>query len=104
LAALYPSPMVRGPSLQRIYFAADLIGIFVAAASFLWWLGRTKRSPSIAQDASLFLLFCNAAILLSPEGPWRTDVFGDFAPAQVGVLLLFTILTAFQVALWRFTR
>src|SRR5215468_4304646 len=35
LAALYPSPLVRGEGLQRIYIGADLIGLSVASVALV---------------------------------------------------------------------
>src|SRR5262249_13600694 len=45
LAALYPSPLVRGERLQRIYLAADLIGLFVAIVALARWARASTLHP-----------------------------------------------------------
>jgi hypothetical protein len=101
LAVTYPSPMVRGANLQKLYFDADLIGLFAGFGALLTWAICERKAPSLAHIVTIFLLFCDGAILLTPLGPWRTDVFGDFGPARLILLLMFATLTLFQGVLWR---
>jgi hypothetical protein len=65
LAALYPSPLVRGEGLQRIYVGADLIGLSVASVALVGrgqQLWAEKRSPERTR------LPVNIADLLSGAG------------------------------------
>jgi hypothetical protein len=108
LAALYPSPIVRGASLQRVYFAADLIGLFVATIAILT-RGRAniaaKRSPDAAFALALSMATFDAGILLVPFSPWRLDLFGSsyFGP-QLVVMVFFAVVTAVQVIAWKLSR
>src|SRR5262249_5991872 len=56
LAALYPSPLVRGSNMQRVYFGADLLGLFVSAVAIVRWTQRNvaaKRSPNTTSFVAL---------------------------------------------------
>jgi hypothetical protein len=101
IAALYPSPIVRGASLQRIYLAADLSGLFVAIVTIARW-ARLRRSPNSAHGIALGLVVLDFAILVMPYSPWRGSVFaGRFDVVQVVILGTFAAAAAFQgVALW----
>lgn len=105
LAAAYPSPLVRGEGLQRVYFAADLIGLFVSAAAIVVWAQRklaAKRSPDTTSFVALGLVALDAIILLTPFSPWRGMVYGsDFAGIQVVLALFFGAFTLAQVLAWR---
>lgn len=107
LGALYPSPLVRGESLQRVYFAADLIGLFVSAVALVGWAQRgvaAKRSPDSASLVAMSLVALDGAILLAPFSPWRGALYGsDFAGIQLIVALFFATFTAAQVIAWRFS-
>jgi hypothetical protein len=107
LAALYPSPLVRGEALQRVYFAADLIGLFVSAAALVLWSQRTmaaRRSPDSSSMVALALIALDGAILLAPFSPWRGVLFGsDFTGIQLIIVLYFAVFTAAQVIAWRFS-
>lgn len=107
LGALYPSPLVRGAGLQRVYFAADLIGLFVSAAALVGWAQRNmaaKRSPDSASLVALALVALDGSILLAPFSPWRGALFGsDFGGIQVIVTLFFVTFAVAQVVAWRFT-
>jgi hypothetical protein len=104
LAAAYPSPMVRGDGLQRVYFAADLIGLFVSTVACVTWARagiRAERSPSGAQGVALALITLDAAILLAPFSPWRAALFSAFyGGVQLIIMLFFAVLTAAQVIAW----
>jgi hypothetical protein len=105
LGALYPSPLVRGEGLQRIYFAADLIGLFVSAVAIVGWTQRklvAKRSPDSASLVALCLVALDGAILLAPFSPWRAVLYGsDFAGIQIIITMFFGIFTVTQVIAWR---
>jgi hypothetical protein len=107
LGALYPSPLVRGAGLQRFYFAADLIGLFVSAIALVGWAQRgiaAKRSPDSSSLVALALVALDGAILLAPFSPWRGVLFGsDYAGIQVIIVLFFAAFTAAQVIAWRFS-
>jgi hypothetical protein len=105
LAALYPSPLVRGPSLQRIYFAADLIGLFVSAVAIVRWVQRNlaaRSSPDTTSFIALGLVALDATILLTPFSPWRGVVFGsDFSGIQLVITTFFGTFVVAQVLAWK---
>lgn len=107
LSALYPSPLVRGAGLQRIYLAADLIGLFVSTVALITWARAgiaAKRSPDSAPLVAIGLVLLDAAILVTPLSPWRGSVFGaSFEGVQVEILIVFAALTAAQVIAWRYS-
>jgi hypothetical protein len=108
LAALYPSPLVRGANLQRVYLASDLIGLFVSIVALVGWARRgiaAKRSPGSVHVVALGLVILDAAILIAPLSPWRGSVFGaSFDATQLIITVSFAALAAVQVILWRSTR
>lgn len=105
LASLYPSPLVTGARLQRVYYAADLLTFFVAAAALARWADRglaAKRSPNGASMVALSLWALQGVIAFAPFGPWRGDVFGsDFSGIQVCVAAVFGCFTCAQLIAWR---
>ncbi len=107
LGALYPSPLVRGESLQRVYFAIDLFGLFVSAAAIAVWTQRrlaAKRSPDSSSIIAVCLIALDGAILLAPFSPFRAELFGsDFSGIQVIVAMFFAAFTVAQVIAWRFS-
>ncbi len=107
LGAMYPSPLVKGAHLQRIYFAADLIALFVSAVALARWLQRgaaMKRSPDSASLIAIGLVSLDGAILLAPFSPWRGVVFGsDFSGIQLIIAIFFATFAVAQVAAWRFS-
>lgn len=103
LAALYPSPLVRGDGLRRIYLGADLTGLAVTAIALALWR-RTPRSPTPAHVVTLILVFLDLAVLLNPLGPYKAGLFGvPFDPVQVTILVGFAAVALYQGALWRFS-
>lgn len=107
LAVLYPSPLVRGEGLQRIYLAADLIGLFVSAIALISESRRgiaAKKSPGSASMVAIGLVLLDVAILLTPLSPWRGSVFGaSFDGVQVEIIVVFAAMSAAQGILWRFS-
>ena len=103
LAVLYPSPIVRGAGLARIYLAADLIGLFVAVVTLVQRV-RSRRPPTSAHAVVLALVASDLAILLVPYSPWRAGLFGRYDGAQLMILVLFVALTCFQGVLVWFSR
>jgi hypothetical protein len=102
LAALYPSPVVRGPGLARVYLAAELAGLFAAVAAIGVW-ARRRAPPSAPVAVALALVLADLAILLTPFSPWREGLFGYYDPAQLMILVLFSGLALVQGVLWRFS-
>jgi hypothetical protein len=103
LAALYPSPLVRGEGLQRAYLAADLIGLFVSTVALITWARAVKRSHRSAAMVALALVLLDFAILLTPVSPWRASVIGaSFDGVQFFIMVSFASLAAAQVIAWRF--
>jgi hypothetical protein len=107
LGALYPSPLVRGVGLQRFYFAADLVGLFVSAAALFLWAQRSiaaQRSPDSSSLVALCLVSLDGAILLAPFSPWRGVLFGsDYSGIQLVITLFFGTFFVAQVIAWRFS-
>lgn len=104
LAAFYPSPLVRGDGLQRIYFGADLIALFVSTVALITKARAriaVRESPDGAYLVALGLVLLDAAILLAPFSPWRADLFGSpYGGVQVALTLFFGVITTAQVTTW----
>lgn len=103
VGALYPSPLVRGAGIARVYLAADLAGLFVAVV-VLAQRALSKRPPTSAHAVALALVASDLAILLAPYSPWRGDLFGRYDGAQIMVVVLFVVLFCFQGVLLWFSR
>lgn len=103
LAALYPSPAVRGAELARLYLAGDLAGLFTAIAALAWW-ARLRRWPGSAHAVAIGLIVLDIATLVTPFSPWHGAIFGpDYDVTQVEMLSVFAVICAAQVILWRFS-
>jgi hypothetical protein len=103
LAALYPSPLVRGVGLQRIYLAADLLGLFVSVVAVVSW-ARLRKPPTSAHGVAIGLVIIDALILLTPYSPWRGSVFSDrYDVTQLEIVVFFAAFSVAQVILWRFS-
>lgn len=102
LAIAYPSPLVRGAGLARVYLAADLAGLFVSFTVLGRWT-LLHRTPSTAHAVAIVLVFLDLAVLLVPYGPWRNGLFGPYESVQVMVLVVFAAIAAVQGVLWRFS-
>src|SRR5262249_9167145 len=103
LAAAYPSPMVRGEELQRLYPAADLVGLAVSSIALVGWARRTiaeGRSPGSAHMIAIGLVLLDLGILLIPHSPWREGTwispFGRFDIIQIGIVVFFAVFAAAQ--------
>jgi hypothetical protein len=107
LAALYPSPLVRGLGLQRIYFAADLLGLFVSTVALITWVrraGAAKQSPSLVHFVAVGMVAFDALILLAPYSPWRGALFdAPYTAPQWVILTFFAVVMAVQVIAWKRT-
>ncbi len=105
LGAMFPSSLVIGQGLRRVYFAADLVGLFVSAVALVGWSQRAiaaKRSPDSASLVAMSLVALDGAILMAPFSPWRGALYGsDFAGIQVIVALFFATFAVAQVIAWR---
>jgi hypothetical protein len=98
-AVLYPSSLVRGAGIARVYLAADLLGLFVATAVLIQRVLR-RRPPTSSHAVVLALVASDFAILLVPYSPWRDGLFGRYDGVQLMVLVLFVVLTCYQGVLW----
>jgi hypothetical protein len=96
-----------GSRLQRFYFGADLVGLFVSAAALVRWgqrLSAAKLSPDSASVVALGLFALDGAILLAPFSPWRANVYAsDFSGIQLIIAMFFATFTVVQVIAWRFS-
>lgn len=108
LGALYPSPLVRGEGLQRVYLATDLIGLAISIVVLLGWARRTMaagRWSGSAPMVAIGLVLLDLGILLVPYSPWRGSLFaGRFDVVQVGIVIFFAAFAAVQGVLWRFSK
>ena len=108
--ARFALPVAHGARCElaaRVYFGADLIGLFIATVALIIE-GRNdiaaKRSPSGASVVALFLVMLDAGILLAPFSPWRNALFAaDFKGVQFLITASFAIVTIVQVSLWKYT-
>ena len=104
LAALYPSPAVRGAALAKLYLAADLVGLFLASAALVWW-ARLRRSPDSAHIVAITFIVLDIAILITPYSPWRVGYFNGRAETpQVMTIVVFSGLAFVQGVLWKFSQ
>lgn len=105
LAALYPSPLVRGASLERIYLTADFVALAVAALALVSVMhGRRSLGSSGAVALALFAL--DLGILLVPASPWRERTWvlgGRVDVVQVGFIVFFAAIGAAQGIAWHFS-
>jgi hypothetical protein len=100
LAVLYPSPLVRGAGLARVYLAAGLASVAVSIACVLRFAQR-RISPRAPQAVALFLLAADVAVLLT--GPWRASIFVGWDSAKVVLLVAYVFIAGIQGVLWRFS-
>ncbi len=104
LAALYPSPSVRGAALARFYLAVDLVALFFASAALVWW-ARLRRSPDSAHFVAITFIVLDIAILITPYSPWRVGYFNGRAETpQVMTIAIFSVLAIVQGVLWKFSQ
>jgi hypothetical protein len=102
-AVLYPSPLVYGEGLARIYLACDLIGLFISIVVFVRWVRERK---ALTSSHVVLLLFAagDVSILLAPYSAWRGGIFNSYETAQFALLLVFLAMAIYQgVVLWRST-
>jgi hypothetical protein len=105
LAALYPSPYVRGAGLQQVYVAADFVALAVAALALLTEARAdiaARRSPSSSSAVATAFVLIDGGLLVAPMSPWRGDVFVTpyFGP-QLVIAVLFSIIAATELVAWR---
>jgi hypothetical protein len=109
IAALYPSPLVRGAGLARVYFASTVLGLCVATLSLVTRARSSlavKRSPDGVDLLAITLTLLDATIALVPFSPWRSAPFSaeSFSGPQVLIIGVFTIITAVEVVAWLLIR
>ena len=109
VAALYPSPLVRGLALARIYFASAMLGICVGTIAMVTWAAKciaAKRSPGGADTIALWLLIFDADVALVPFSPLHSAPFSaeSYAGVQVLILWVFTVLAAGEAIAWWLIR
>jgi hypothetical protein len=106
VAALYPSPLVRGPALGRIYFASVMLGICVGTIAMVTWAAKSitaKRSPGGSDTIALWLLIFDANVAFVPFSPLHSAPFSPegYSGVQVFIIWVFSVLTAGEVIAWR---
>jgi hypothetical protein len=109
VAILYPSPLVRGMALGRIYFASAMLGIAVGTIAMVTWAGKsiaTKRSPGGADTVALWLLIFDASVALVPFSPLHSAPFSPegYSGVQVFIVWVFLLLAAAEVIAWLLIR
>ncbi len=108
LAVAYPFAVrLGGEGLRRVYFAADLFGLFVSTAALITWGRATiaaRRSPNGVHAVALCLAILDGSILLAPFSPWRGALFtAPFGGVQLIITLFFATFSVAQVIAWRFS-
>jgi hypothetical protein len=97
LVALYPSDLVRGDGLRRVYFAAFLTGLVVVVATLVRWTAK-KAKPS-SEHAVLFLLLAAECVRVVSFSGAIAPQWGAWMPPGNGVL--YAVIAAVQgVFLW----
>jgi hypothetical protein len=107
LAALYPAPIVRTPSLGSVYLAAELAGLFVALAVFIPWArwAKGRESPGSAQGIGIALWVLDLATLVTPYAPRRRGFFpAPVEVIQIEIIVIFAAIAAVEGILWRLNR
>jgi hypothetical protein len=100
LAGLYPSAVVRGAGLARVYLATELASLMVSMACVASFAGR-RLSPRAPQAIALFLLAAEVAVLIT--GPWRASIFVGWDSAKMVLLVAYVFIAGIQGVLWRFS-
>ena len=101
LAITYPSPLVRGAGLRKLYLMADLTALLVSLLAIVRW-ARRRRSPGSAQAIAIGLVLLDLGILLVPFGPWRSSIFvGPYDLIQIGIVVFFAAFAAAQGVAWK---
>lgn len=103
LAALYPSPVVRGENLFRIYIATDLFALLVSIGSIGTW-AFSRPTPRPAFGVALVLVITDLGILLNPYSPWHNvRLAGHYEVVQLMIAGMFLVTAFVQGVLWRFS-
>ncbi len=85
LFALYPSDIVRGAGLQRVYLAAYLGGLAAALVTGLSWWNAKRNKPGPAHAVLLMLAIVDVARLVPFYGS-VFDRWATYAPPTNAVL------------------
>jgi hypothetical protein len=91
VAALYPSPLVRGLGLARVLFASNMLGVCVGTIAMVMWArGKlaAKRSPGAIDMVALTMLIFDAGAAILPFSPWRNAPFSLEAYSGVQGLII----------------
>jgi len=107
LAVLYPSPIVRGPSLGRLYLAAELASLFIAIVALLQWArwAKGRASPGSAHAVAIALLVLDIGTLISPYAPRRLGTFpAPVEVIQIEIIGIFAAIAVCEVIVWSFSR
>lgn len=96
LATHYPA--VRGEDLRRVYLAAELGALCVAAACIILWTWR-RLPPTPARVGLLAVAIVDGVTLVA--GAWRHGFWDHWHLQQIALTLLYATLTIFQVLTWR---
>jgi hypothetical protein len=109
VAILYPSPLVRGLGLARVYFGSTLLGIAVGTLALVAQTRAglaEKRSPTGAEMVGLFLVLLSVGVLLVPFSPWRAAPFPAeaFSGVQIFIAIMFGFILGTEVIAWWFIR
>jgi FtsH-binding integral membrane protein len=97
LVALYPSDLVRGDGLRRVYLAAFLTGLAVVVVTLVRWTSKKARPHS--EHAVMFLLGAAECVRLMSFSGAIAPQWGAWMPPGNGVL--YAVIAAVQgVFLW----
>jgi len=95
LAINYPE--IRGDALRKVYLAAELAALAVAAASIVTWTWR-KDLPMPARICVLAICLTDGVTLIA--GAWRWGFWVHWELNQAAFALLYATITVYQVIIW----
>jgi len=95
LCASYPE--VRGEQLRRVYLAAELGALCIAAGAITLWTWR-RLPPTPARVALLAVVIVDGVTLIA--GAWRYGFWDHWHLQQIALTLLYATLTILQVLTW----
>ena len=96
LATHYPE--IRGDSLSKVYFAAELAALAIAAATLITWTWR-REPPTPARIGILCVCVADVVTLVAGAYTWGFWVHWDLN--QVAFTLTYATIAVYQVHSWR---
>jgi hypothetical protein len=109
VAVLYPSPLVRGFGLTRIYFASTLLGLCIGTIALVTRVRASidaKRSPDANDLIALALVVFDASGAGIAFWPVRSGALSaeSYSGVQVLIVCVFTVIAIAEVVAWLLIR